>query len=221
MGSSANLAYVTGGTGLVGSHLIERLVQEGWRVRTLVFNGEDAHFLKSLGVECISGDITDPPEQLRKGMTGATHVFHCAAWVDDWAPREQMAHVNVDGFHNVLQATRGMGVQRLIYLGSIIVYGDGDQVDLRESARFVRTGGAYNHSKIECERLLERFMRRTGLPAVILRPTYIYGERDRQSPARVPGGAVPPVGLPQRGKDPVHAGGRAERGPGVYACGQA
>jgi len=49
MGSSANLAYVTGGTGLVGSHLIERLVQEGWRVRTLVFNGEDAHFLKSLG----------------------------------------------------------------------------------------------------------------------------------------------------------------------------
>ncbi len=164
----------------MGSHLIERLVKEGWRVRALVLNGEDSCFLRSLGVECVSGDITDPPEQLRKGMTGATHVFHCAAWVDDWAPREQMARVNVTGFRNVLEAVNGMDLQRLIHLGSIMVYGDGDQMNLNESAHFVKTGDAYNHTKIECERLLEEFTRRTGLPAVVLRPTYIYGERDRQ-----------------------------------------
>ncbi|HUW59214.1 MAG TPA: NAD-dependent epimerase/dehydratase family protein [Planctomycetota bacterium] len=178
--SEKPVAYVTGGTGFLGSHLIERLVKDGWRVRSLVLHGEDDRFLRSLGVDCVPGDITEPPEQLRKSMTGVTHLFHCAAWVDDWAPLDRITHVNVTGFRNILEAASGIGLERLIYLGSIVVYGDADQVDLDESARFVRTGDPYNHTKIECERLLKEYADRAGLPTVALRPTYIYGERDRQ-----------------------------------------
>jgi nucleoside-diphosphate-sugar epimerase len=105
--------------------------------------------------------------------------------VDDWAPREKMVRVNVHGLRNLLEAVRGMKLRRFVFIGSIMVYGDGDLVNANESARFVRTGDNYNHTKIECERLLWKFVRETGLPAVVLRPSYIYGERDNQFLPRV------------------------------------
>lgn len=173
-------AYVTGGTGFVGSHLIERLVKEGYEVRVLVLESEDPSWLESLGVECVRGDMTDPPEKLREGIAGATHFFHCAAWVAEWAPRHKMVNINVKGLGNLLEGLRAVKLKRFVYVGSIVVYGDRDQVNLSESARFVRTGDSYNYTKIECERLLWHFARQTGLPVAILRPPYIYGERDNK-----------------------------------------
>jgi nucleoside-diphosphate-sugar epimerase len=179
------IAYVTGATGLVGSHLTERLLNEGYRVRALVLESDDPSRLKQLGAECIPGDITDSSGKLRDGIVGATHVFHCAAWVDDWAPRDKMVRVNVHGLQNLLEAVRGMKLRRFLFIGSIMVYGDGDLVNANESSRFVRTGDNYNYTKIECERILWEFVRQTQLSAVVLRPSYIYGERDNQFLPRV------------------------------------
>jgi len=179
------IAYVTGATGLLGSHLSERLLKEGYRVRALVLESDDPSRLEQLGAECIRGDVTDSSGRLGEGIRGATHVFHCAAWVDDWAPREKMVQVNVGGLRNLLEAVQGMKLRRFIFIGSIMVYGDGDLVNANESSRFVRTGDNYNHTKIECERLLWEFVRRTQLPVVVLRPSYIYGERDNQFLPRV------------------------------------
>jgi len=185
MAEDQRIAYVTGATGMVGSHLTERLLKEGFRVRALVLESEDPSGLEKLGVECIRGDITDSPGKLREGVAGATHVFHCAAWVDDWAPRDRMVKVNVGGLTNLLEAVRGMKLRRFVFIGSIVVYGDEDLVNADERSRFVRTGDNYNHTKIECERVLRKFVRETGLAAVVLRPSYIYGERDNQFLPRV------------------------------------
>ena len=179
------IAYVTGATGLLGSHLTERLLNEGYRVRALVLPSDDPSRLEALGAECIRGDITHAPGTLKDGLAGSTHVFHCAAWVDDWSPREKMVRVNVQGLRNLLEAVRGMKLRRFLFIGSIMVYGDGDLVDADESSRFIRTGDNYNHTKIECERILWKFVRETQLPAVVLRPSYIYGERDNQFLPRV------------------------------------
>jgi len=178
MSKRRRLAYVTGATGFVGSHLAERLVKEGFRVRALVLEDEDASFLEALGVACVRGDLRDSAAELRTGLEGVTHVFHCAAWVADLAVREQMAEVNVSGLRNLLEATRGIDLVRFVFLGSIVVYGDRDQVDIDESFPFSKTGDSYNYTKIESERVLGAFVRETGLPAVILRPSYIYGPRD-------------------------------------------
>jgi len=183
--SEQRIAYVTGGTGFVGSHLVERLVQEGYHVRALVLEHEDASFLERLGVELLRGDITDSADKLRAGFEGVTHVFHCAGWVDDWAPRKHMVAVNVHGLRNVLKACSTADLQRFVFVGSIMVYGAGDQIDLDESAPFVGTGDNYNYTKIQCERVVREFVHRRGVPAVVLRPTYIYGERDNHFLPRV------------------------------------
>jgi nucleoside-diphosphate-sugar epimerase len=183
--SEERIAYVTGGTGFVGSHLVERLVREKYRVRALVRVTSDCSLLDAPGVELVRGDITDPPERLRVGMDGVTHVFHCAATIDEWAPLDRMVRVNVGGLRNVLEAVRDSKLDRFVHMSSAVVYGARDQADTDESAPFVETGDHYNHTKIACERVLKDFVRETGLAAAVLRPPYIYGERDRQFLPRV------------------------------------
>lgn len=183
--STQKTAYVTGGTGLVGSHLVERLRSGGWLVKALVRESSDTSFLETLGVELVRGDITDGAAALRRGMKGATHVFHCAGYVDDWAARDTMVQINVEGLRNVLEAAEGLDLARFVLLSSCVVYGDTNQTDVDESRPFTETGDSYNYAKIASERLLEEFVRRTELPAVILRPPYIYGERDRNFFPRV------------------------------------
>ena len=183
--SERRIAYVTGATGFVGSHLVERLLKESFEVRALVRRTSDTAHLKKLGVALVPGDVTDGADQLAPGLAGATHVFHCAAYVDDWGPREPMVDINVTGLENVLGALAPDAVRRFVFLSSQAVYGSGDQVGLDESAPFVETGDNYNFTKIACERVLWRSARETGLAAVSLRPPYIYGPRDRQFFPRV------------------------------------
>ncbi len=178
--SDQKTAYITGATGFIGSHLADRLSREGYRVKALVRDTSDTTHLESLGAELVRGDITESPEKLRPGLEGATHVFHCAAYVDDWASREEMTRINVDGMRHLLEAVRGLPLERFLFMGSLVVYGLNDQVDLDESSPFEHTGDSYNETKIQCEELLQQAVRETGLPGVVLRPPYIYGPRDRQ-----------------------------------------
>jgi len=183
--SQERIAYVTGGTGFIGSRLVERLVKEKYRVKALVRPTSDCSRLEALGAELVRGDVTDPPESLRPGTEGATHLFHCAATIDEWAPLSRMVRVNVEGLRNVLEAVRGSKLERFVHMSSAVVYGAHDRVNVDESAPFVETGDHYNHTKIACERVLRDFVRETGLRGVVLRPPYVYGERDRQFLPRV------------------------------------
>ncbi len=178
--ATSRTAWVSGGTGLLGSHLVERLRADGWAVRALVREGSDDSALKALGAETVRGDITQSAAVLAAGMQGADRVFHCAAFVDDWAPLEKMLAVNVEGVRHVLDAAHKTGVRRAVHIGSLAVYGNGDQVDIDETTPFVETGDNYNHAKIACARAVRDVARETGLEVVTLVPPYIYGPRDRQ-----------------------------------------
>ena len=81
--TSGDKILVTGATGLLGSHLAERLVAQGDRVRTLVRAGSSTDFLNDLGVEIVRGDLTDPAA-CKAAVAGVARVFHCAAKVGDW-----------------------------------------------------------------------------------------------------------------------------------------
>lgn len=173
--------FVTGATGLVGSHLAEQLVARGLKPRCLVRKTSDTSLLEKLDVELVTGDVTDPPEKLRELVGDAEVVFHCAAMVDDWASREAMMRVNVEGVRHMLEARRDRPkLCRFVMVGSMVVLGMGPQIDLDETAPLVHTGDNYNHTKIlACETALG-FARERGVPVVICRPPYIYGPRDRQ-----------------------------------------
>lgn len=179
-------AFVTGATGLVGSHLVQRLVAEGIAPRCLVRQTSDTSLLEQLGVQCVVGDVTDPPERLRELIGEASKVFHCAAMVDDWVSREAMVRVNVDGVRNMLEACRGLQtLERFVMVGSMVVHGMDDQINLDETAPLVHTGDNYNYTKILSCQLAIEYARNHGLPVVLCRAPYIYGPRDQQFFPRV------------------------------------
>jgi uncharacterized protein YbjT (DUF2867 family) len=80
MSTTQPTAFVTGGTGFIGSHLIDRLLSKGYHVRALVRNPKKLGFLKDLPIEIIEGDLFSN-EALEKGISGSDYVYHVAGLV--------------------------------------------------------------------------------------------------------------------------------------------
>jgi nucleoside-diphosphate-sugar epimerase len=141
----------------------------------------DTSFLSELGAELVVGDITDGPEALRKAMGEVEFVFHCAALVSDWIPREPMVHVNVVGTKNLLEACCDLPtLRKIVVMGSTVVFGMAPQYQVNESAPMVYTGDNYNYTKILMQQLAVAYAKDRRLPVVICQAPYAYGERDRQ-----------------------------------------
>lgn len=180
-GQDAPVAFVTGATGMVGSHLTRRLLDEGWHARALVRETSDTALLESWGVDLVVGDVADTAGSFRAHLEGVDYVFHCAAMVSDWAPLDEMVRVNVEGTRHLAEAAVGCGrLKRFVYLSSMAVFGTRPQRDLDETAPLIHTGDHYNLTKVRSEELIHQFVRERGLPAAIVRPPYVYGPRDRQ-----------------------------------------
>jgi len=172
--------FVTGATGMVGSHLVEKLVQEGHAIRALVRKSSNTSALENLGVELCYGDITSSSQELQPHLQGIEWVFHIAALVSDWASREEMVQANVTSLENLVRASDSQSLERFIFIGSMAVLGMGKQDNLNESAPWIHSGDNYNYTKILAEQLAVRLAREENFPITIIRPPYIYGPRDRQ-----------------------------------------
>ena len=181
-----SVAFVTGATGMVGSHLARRLLDEGWRVRALVRASSDTALLKSWGVELARGDVGDTADSLAPHLEGVDFIFHCAAVISDWASLDEMVRVNVTGTRHLAEAAMACGsLKRFVYLSSMVVLGMHPQRDFDETSPLIHTGDNYNLTKIRAEELIHQFVRERGLSAAIVRPPYVYGPRDRQFLPRV------------------------------------
>ena len=99
---------VTGATGLLGSHLAEKLIAQGYLVRALVRQSGDTGFLKGLGVEIERGDLTDPTI-CDRAVRDVSLVFHCAAKVGDWGSWKEF---QVGGARGHAHACRGGRTRR-------------------------------------------------------------------------------------------------------------
>ncbi|HVS37781.1 MAG TPA: NAD-dependent epimerase/dehydratase family protein [Gemmataceae bacterium] len=176
---------ITGATGLLGSHIAERLIQQGEQVRALVRPSSDTAFLKSLGVELAVGDLDDP-DSIRKAVGGADVVYHCAARVGEWGPWRAFREGIIEPAERVFDACRGAGVGRLLHVSSIAVYGHPrERADLftedEPLGQKLWFRDYYRRAKIQAEELCRAY------PGdwTIIRPSWIYGPRDRTSLPRV------------------------------------
>jgi len=192
--NSSDLLLVTGATGLVGSHVVERARKDGIPVRVLVRSNSDTKLLDDWGVEKVHGDMSDA-ESLKKAVAGATHVVHCAAKVGDWGPVDDYRAVNVRGVDELLSAAEAAGsldacdpaqpskagsMKRYVHISSLGVYEARDHYGTDESEPPSTKGiDGYTLTKVESEQVVQRHIAEKSLPAVILRPGFIYGPRDR------------------------------------------
>jgi nucleoside-diphosphate-sugar epimerase len=177
---------LTGATGLLGSHVAEQLVARGQGARALVRRGSDTTFLRNLGVELVEGDL-DQPDTLPPALDGVDVVYHCAARVGDWGPWSLYRQAIVDATAHVVAACRQVGVGRLLHVSSINVYGHprlqpGQWLSEDDPlGQKLWWGDHYCRAKIEAEQCV----RASGLPWTVVRPSWIYGPRDRNSLPRV------------------------------------
>jgi len=169
-------SLVTGGGGFLGGAIVRRLVDRGDRVRTLQRGVYPE--LKALGVECIRGDIADA-EIVDRAVAGCDRVFHVAAKVEMWGPREPFRLANVAGTENILNAMRRHGVDKLIFTSSpSVVHGGTDIEGGDESLPYPEHfEAAYPETKAEAERMVLA-ANSPELATVALRPHLIWGPED-------------------------------------------
>lgn len=171
---------VTGGTGFVGSHLIEQLRAGGDRVRALVRPRGDADFARSLGAEVTVGDLDDG-DSLRFACEGCEVVYHCAARVEIVGPEREFYHTTVAGTHRLIEAAAARSVRRFVYVSSCGVYhpallASGKTIDEATPTPEPPRWFAYGRAKYRAERMVMQEFRGEW---VVVRLGYLYGPRNR------------------------------------------
>jgi nucleoside-diphosphate-sugar epimerase len=175
------LYLVTGGAGFIGSNIVERLVQQGERVRVLdnFSTGKRQNLASWLSqIELIEGDIRDL-DAVRRAMQGVGYVLHQAALPS--VPRSiadpvSTHQVNATGTLNVLLAARDAGVKRLVYASSSSVYGNSPELPKREDMP-TNPLSPYAASKLAGENYCRAFWQVFGLETVCLRYFNVFGPR--------------------------------------------
>lgn len=184
------MVFVTGGTGLVGSHLLLSLLQNGEKVRALkrstsnisqvqkVFSWYTSEAEKLFRrIEWVNGDILDI-YSLESLLEGIDTVYHCAAIVSfDSRTRKQMLANNIEGTANLVNASLNMGVKRICHVSSVSALGKTSNGEpINEATNWIpsKRNTGYSESKFFSETEIWRGVEE-GLEAVIVNPSIIIG----------------------------------------------
>jgi len=172
-------AFVTGGTGFIGSAVVRELLRQGVEVRALCRRGSTRANLDGLEIEIAEGDLQDR-ESLIRGMADCTHVFHVGALYSFWVkPRSRIYEINVEGTRNVFEAAKAEKVGRIVYTSSVAALGlreDGRPADEQVTTTIEKVVGDYKKSKFLAEQVALEYAR--DLPIVIVNPSFPVGPRD-------------------------------------------
>ena len=177
---------VTGSDGFIGSHLVERLLEENCQVKAFVYYNSfnSWGWLDSLAedklenIEIFAGDIRDP-NGVETAMKGCEIVFHLAALIAipfSYHSPDSYVDTNIKGTLNVLQSARKLDIEKVLITSTSEVYGTAKYVPIDEQHPF-QGQSPYSATKIGADRLAESFYRSFDLPVAIVRPFNTYGPR--------------------------------------------
>jgi dihydroflavonol-4-reductase len=170
-------AFITGGSGFIGSHLIDALLNERWQVRALAHS---TRILQEGRAEVVGGDIRDS-ELLRRHLEGSDVLFHLASALGSARiSRDEFFRVNAAGTEAVLRAAGDAKVGRVIHCSSAGVLGAVRGGDIADESYPPRPLLVYDRAKLEGERAALRFAE-TGMDVIVVRPGWAYGPRDRRT----------------------------------------
>ena len=174
------LAFVTGATGFLGSHVAHVLAAQGAELRLLVRPTSNLKNLEGLNAETDTGDLRDPAS-LERAISGCDTVFHVAADYRLWArDPDEMYRSNVEGTRAILDAARKNGARRVVYTSSVATMGftrNGNPADEDSPVALADMIGHYKRSKFMAEQIaLEAG--RSSMHVVVVNPTTPVGEQD-------------------------------------------
>lgn len=173
------MILVTGATGLVGSHLLQQLIQAGHSVKAL-YRTHIPTIPNTEGVEWIKGDILDIVA-LEESMDQVNQVYHCAAVVSfNPAKKSAMQHTNIEGTANVVNACINKGVKRLLFVSSVAALGrirEDKPIDETMNWTPETSNSEYGKTKYLSEMEVWRGMSE-GLSVVVVNPVIILGNGD-------------------------------------------
>src|SRR5450432_3796811 len=173
------LAFLTGATGFVGSHVARALADQGADLHLLVRANSNLKNIQDLKADLFTGDLRDPAS-LEKGIAGCDAIFHVAAdyrlWVRD---PDEMYRANVEGTRAILAAARKNNVRRVVYTSSVATMGFTATAlaDENSPVSLANMIGPYKRSKFMAEQVAIETAR-SGQDVVIVNPTTPIGERD-------------------------------------------
>ncbi|HEV7363947.1 MAG TPA: NAD-dependent epimerase/dehydratase family protein [Solirubrobacteraceae bacterium] len=170
---------LTGGTGLIGSHVARALLERGDDLRLTVRESSKTDNLDRLDCDTVRADIHDR-RSLRRALKGVDRVFHVAGFTSLRAPAAQLYRVNVDGTRTVLEECLRAGVERVVYTSSVAAIGPAETGSTADETAVFAAGGygiPYVNAKHEAEVAALRLAAR-GLPVVIVNPAHVFGRGD-------------------------------------------
>ncbi len=177
---------LTGADGFIGSHLVERLLQEGANVKAFVYYNSfnnwgwlDTFSKETLSkIEIFSGDIRDP-YGVKEAMKGCDVVFHLAALIAipySYHSPDSYVDTNIKGTLNIVQAAKELNIEKILVTSTSEVYGTALYVPIDE--KHPKQGQSpYSATKIVADHLADSFYRSFNLPVTIVRPFNTFGPR--------------------------------------------
>lgn len=175
---TGKLHLVTGGTGLLGSRVVDRLVQRGDRVRAFVRASSDTRALARPGVELFRGELTDG-DAVRSALPGVSTVYHCAARLGDWGPWRAFEQGIVSTTRPLVEACCESQTERFIHISSVAAYGHLSGPQPWTESQPLAQNLWYWDYYAKAKALAEQAVRELGNRVVVVRPTWIYGPGDR------------------------------------------
>ena len=177
-GAGQATTLVTGATGFIGRHLLERLIQERDKIRILVRKEPPKEVMNNPKVEVFLGDIGNR-ESVFEAMKGIKEVFHLGAIISGW--KEEFMCGTIHGTQNMIDAALENNVEQFVYMSSLSVLQTAaakKEVPIREDWQyepFPERRGGYTESKLQAEKMILGAVQNRNLPAVLLRPGEVVG----------------------------------------------
>lgn len=169
---------ITGAAGFIGSHVVEHLLERDIKrenLRLFILNGESLRNLPDENFDIVFGDIRNKSD-VKKAVKGVNVVYHLAAVTrDNWL---SYVDVNYHGTKILVSECKKQKIKKFVFFSTIAIYGlpafVGNRENITENST-LQIEGEYAKSKFQAEKIV----RESGLPYAIIRPTTVYGPRDK------------------------------------------
>lgn len=178
MGDLPASAFVTGGSGFIGTALVRRLVAGGCEVHALARSDASATAVEALGARAARGALDDPAA-MTSGAEGCEAAFHLAAHLGQWGDRKEFLRDNVTGTENALEACRRAGVRRFVHCGTEAALLAGRPlVEADETAPLRPDSRALYSSTKALAEIRVRAASGPEMETVVVRPRLVWGTGD-------------------------------------------